>query len=87
MKVELEIYINDVKHSLVAEMIDYGVVVRHKYCREDEDEIEILEGPEFAFITITDENGNQWNPHGEQLETMEDILRDWWYDEVEENRL
>jgi hypothetical protein len=88
MKVELEIYIKDVEHTLDAEMIDYGVVNRFTGPTEDLDgDFEVIEGPEFANIVITDLDGNQWNPHGEELETMDDILRDWWYVEVEEERI
>jgi hypothetical protein len=88
MKVELEVYINDVEHTLGAEMIDYGVVNRFTCPTGDLDgDFEVIEGPEFAGIVITDLDGNQWNPRGEELETMDDILRDWWYVEVEEVRI
>jgi hypothetical protein len=87
MKVELEVFIDGLECTLDAEMIDYGVVIRHRGTWDDPAEIEVVEGPEFALITVTDEDGNQWNPQGEQLEEVDDILRDWWYDEVEENRL
>ena len=87
MKLELEVYIDDVEYTLNAEMTDYGVVIRHRGTWDDPSEIEVVEGPEFENITLTDEDGNQWNPHGEQLEAMDEILRDWWYLEIEENRL
>jgi len=86
MKVQLELYINNVEHQLDAEMIDYGVVIRHTGTVEDLDgDYEVIEGPEFAHITLTDEAGNQWSPHSELLESMDDILRDYWYQLVEDN--
>ena len=89
MKVELEVFIDGLECTLNAEMTDYGVVIRHNWSREDEHEdgIEVVEGPEFALISITDKDGNQWNPQGKQLEEVDDVLRDWWYTEIEENRL
>jgi len=87
MKVELDVYSDDNEYTLNAEMIDYGVVIRHRGTWNDPAEIEVVEGPEFASITLTDEYGNQSTPHGGQLEILDDLLYDWWYDEVEEDRL
>jgi len=82
MKVELEIWIDDIEHTLNSTLYDFGAVDHFT-----EDGMEVLEGPEFVDISITDEDGNKWEPHGEQMEIMEDILYDWWYLAKEENRL
>ena len=86
MKVELEAVVEDIECNINATLFDFGVVIRHR-AYENEDEIEVLEGPEFKDIVVTDEDGNQWQPRGNQLELVDDLLRDWWYTEVEENRL
>jgi hypothetical protein len=82
MRVEFEIWIDDIEHTLDSTLYDFGAVVHHS-----EDGMEVLEGPEFVDTSITDEYGNKWEPHGEQMEAMEDILYEWWYLEKEENRL
>ena len=44
-------------------------------------------GPEFEDIKVTDEEDNQWKPTGDELDFLEQQLQDWWYTEIEENRL
>ena len=87
MKVKLELFIDGLDCTLDAEMIDYGVVIRHRGTWDDPAEIEVVEGPEFALITIIDEDGNKWSPQGKQLEEVDNLLHEWWYTEIEENRL
>jgi hypothetical protein len=87
MKVELELFIDGLDCTLNAEMTDYGVVIRHRGTWDDPAEIEVVEGPEFAIINITDWDGNQWSPQGKQLEEVDNLLHEWWYTEIEENRL
>ena len=84
MKVNFELHIDDVEYHLNATLFDFGATSFHY---EEGGYIEVIEGPEFTDIVLTDEDGNQWNPHGEQLETVEEVLYDWWYTAKEENTL
>jgi hypothetical protein len=68
-------------------MTDYGAVIRHPGSWDYQAEIEVVEGPEFENIKVTDEEDNQWRPTGAELDFIEQQLQDWWYTEIEENRL
>jgi len=89
MKVELHMF--DYQRSsdlcITATMTDYGVVIRHPGSWDYQAEIEVVEGPEFEDIKVTDEEDNQWKPTGDELDFIEEKLQDWWYTEIEENRL
>lgn len=89
MKVELHMYDYQRSSELCVEatMTDYGVVIRHSGSWDYQAEIEVVEGPEFENIKVTDEEDNQWRPTGAELDFIEQKLQDWWYTEVEENRL
>ena len=89
MKVELHMYDYQRSSELCVEatLTDYGVVIRHPGSWDYQSEIEVVEGPEFENIKITDEEDNQWKPTGDELDFIEQQLQDWWYTEIEENRL
>lgn len=93
MKVELHMYDYQRSSELCVEatLTDYGVVIRHPGSWDYQAEIEVVEGPEFENIKVTDEEDNQWRPTGAEpdflLDRIEQKLQDWWYTEIEENRL
>jgi len=90
MKVELEIYSLGglyVEVTAVAKLYDYGAVSWGYEYEGGPLEMEIIEGPDFVEITLTDEQGNPWNTSEEILEEVEDLFYDWWYEAKLENRL
>jgi len=80
MNVEIQIYDQDDKElSISAILYSYGVIKRYSQTADEPSDIEVLKDPIFRDILITDEDSKEWEPTGDQLESVEEQLYDWWY--------